>query len=253
MTQPPGDRRARRRAARAEARSTGERRSPTSRWLLPGLIAVVVVVAAVLAIVLPGAGGPTGGGSSSLRPSSSGAASGGSGSAPAAGSAVVVQPPVITGDPLPPFQGPDNDAAVGLAAPEVSGANFDGTPVSIEPDGRAKVILFLAHWCPHCQAEVPLVQTWVSAGGVPEGVDLVAVATGIDPSQPNYPPDAWLDREGWTAPVIADPTNSVAEAYGLTAYPLWVFVGSDGNVVARAAGAMSIPDLEALIGRLTSG
>jgi cytochrome c biogenesis protein CcmG, thiol:disulfide interchange protein DsbE len=250
MTQPPGDRRARRQAARAAARGTGERRSPASRWLLPGLIAVAVVVAAVLAIVLPGAGGPTGGGSSSLRPSASSATSGGSGSV---GSAVAVQPPVITGDPLPPFQGPDNDAAVGLPAPEVSGTNFAGTPVSIEPDGRAKAILFLAHWCPHCQAEVPLVQTWVNAGGVPEGVDLVAVATGIDPSQPNYPPDAWLAREGWTAPVIADPTNSVAEAYGLTAYPLWVFVGSDGNVVARAAGAMSIPDLEAVVGRLSTG
>jgi cytochrome c biogenesis protein CcmG, thiol:disulfide interchange protein DsbE len=252
MTQPPNDRRARRQAARAAARSTGEPRSPASRWLLPGVIAVVVVVAAVLAIVLPGAGGPTGGGSSSLRPSASGAA-GGSGPAGASGSAVAVEPPVITGDPLPPFQGPDNDAAVGLPAPEVAGTDFDGKPVSIEPDGKAKVILFLAHWCPHCQAEVPLVQTWVSAGGVPDGVEVVSVATGIDPSQPNYPPDAWLDREGWTVPVIADPTNSVAEAYGLTAYPLWVFVGSDGAVVARAAGQMTIPDLEALVGRLTAG
>ncbi len=253
MTQPPGDRRARRQAARAAARNTDERRSRASRWLLPGVIAVAVVVAAVLAIVLPGGGGPTGGGSSSLRPSASGAASGGSGVPAGSGSAVAVQPPVITGSPLPPFQGPDNDAAVGLPAPEVSGSDFAGTPVSIEPDGRAKVILFLAHWCPHCQTEVPLVQTWVSAGGVPDGVDLVSVATGIDPSQPNYPPDAWLEREGWTVPVIADPTNSVAEAYGLTAYPLWVFVGSDGTVVARAAGEMTIPDLEALVGRVTAG
>jgi cytochrome c biogenesis protein CcmG, thiol:disulfide interchange protein DsbE len=254
MTQPPGDRRARRQAARAAARGGGERRSPASRWLLPGLIAAAVVVAAILAVVLPGASGPTGGGSSSVPPSASGAgASGGSGSPVASGSDVAVQPPVITGAPLPPFEGPDNDGAVGLPAPEVSATDFDGTPVTIAADGRAKAILFLAHWCPHCQAEVPLVQTWVSAGGVPEGVDLVSVATGIDPAQPNYPPEAWLEREGWTPPVIADPTNTVAAAYGLTLYPFWVFVGADGTVVARAAGAMSIPDLEALVGRLTAG
>ncbi len=113
--------------------------------------------------------------------------------------------------------------------------------------------MFIAHWCPHCQAEVPLIQTWVSAGGVPQGVDLVSVATGIDPTRPNYPPEAWLQREGWTVPVIADPTNSVAGAYGLPAYPYWVFIGPDGKVVARAVGEISIPDLESEIGRLTSG
>jgi hypothetical protein len=84
-------------------------------------------------------------------------------------------------------------------------------------------------------------------------VDLVSVATGIDPTRPNYPPEAWLQREGWSVPVIADPTNSVAGAYGLPAYPYWVFIGPDGKVVARAVGEISIPDLESEIGRLTSG
>ena len=66
----PGDRRARRQAAR-EACRTAEPRSPMSRWLLPGLIAAAVVVAGILAIVLPGANSPTTGGSSSLPPSAS--------------------------------------------------------------------------------------------------------------------------------------------------------------------------------------
>ena len=56
-----------------------------------------------------------------------------------------------------------------------------------------------------------------------------------------------------TVPVIVDPTNSVASAYGLPAYPFWVFIGPDGNVVARAVGEMTIADLEAEIGRMTSG
>lgn len=245
MTTSPGDRRARREAQRAEARRAAGRSTPASRWLLPGLIAAAVVVAAVLAIVLSGGPGSDGG-SSTVPPSAS------SGGSTASGSGAAAEAPVITGTPLAGFPGPGvTDPAVGQAAPEVSGAAFDGTPVAIEADGRPKVILFLAHWCPHCQEEVPVIQAWVTAGGVPAGVDLFAVATAIDPAAPNYPPDAWFAREGWTSPVIVDPTNSVAEAYGLTAFPFWVFVGPDGNVRARTIGEVSIADLEAAIRGLT--
>ena len=52
----------------------------------------------------------------------------------------------VTGGALPPFSQDTTDGAVGLAMPEVTGESFDGTPVSITNDGRAKVILFLAHW-----------------------------------------------------------------------------------------------------------
>src|SRR5690349_7143861 len=242
MSSNPGDRPARRRAAR-EAGATSVGRSPALRWLVPGVIVAAVV------IVLPGTNGPTTGGSSSVPPTSSVAA----GTSPAASASGAVKVPIITGAPLPDFQNPNGDSAVGLAAPEVSGTDFTGKATGIKADGRPKVVLFIAHWCPHCQAEVPLIQTWVSAGGVPQGVDLVSVATGIDPTRPNYPPDAWLQREGWTVPVVVDPTNSVASAYGLPAYPYWVFIGPDGKVVARAVGEISIPDLETEIGKLTAG
>jgi thiol-disulfide isomerase/thioredoxin len=208
---------------------------------------VAVVVAAVLAIVLPGNPAPSGGGSSTVPPSAASGGAGGTGSAPAASA------PVISGPALADFQGPNGDPAVGRPAPEVTGSDFDGTPVAIKADGRPKVVIFLAHWCPHCQEEVPLIQAWVNAGAVPDGVDLASVATGIDPAAPNYPPDVWLAREGWTVPVIVDPTNSVASAYGLTAFPFWVFIGADGNVRARTTGELPIADLEALIRGLTGG
>ncbi len=241
MTSDPGSRRARREAQRAEARRAAGRTTPASRWLLPGLIAAAVVVAAVLAIVLSGGGQPSGGGSSSVPPSIAGGS-------PAPGSAGAVPAPVIDGSPLPAFPGPGTtDPAVGQPAPEVTGTDFDGAPVAIAADGRPKVLIFLAHWCPHCQEEVPVVQAWVTAGGVPTGVDVIAVATAIDPAGPNYPPDAWLQREGWSSPVIADPTNSVSQAYGLTAFPFWVFIGPDGDVRARVIGKLPVADLEAAI------
>lgn len=227
------------RPSRREAARARERSGSGSRWLLP-LLGGGVIVAAVLAIVLSGA---LGGGGSSPLPSSGPSASGSAGP----GS------PVISGASLPGYTNPTGDPAVGLAAPVVSGASFDGTATGIAADGRPKVVIFLAHWCPHCQAEVPVIQDWIDANGPPEGVDLVSVATGIDPGAPNYPPEAWLAREGWTVPVIVDPTNSIASAYGLSAFPFWTFIGSDDTVRARTTGELSIADLEAYIAGLTGG
>ena len=237
MTSSPGDRRARREAQRAESRRAAARRSSAPRWVLPGLIAAAVVVAAVLAIVLSGSGTPTGGGSSTVPPS---AASGG----PAGSGSGIAAAPVITGTALPELQGPTGDPAVGQPAPEVEGVDFSGKQVAIKADGRPKVVLFLAHWCPHCQEEVPRVQAWIDEGGVPEGVEFVSVPTAIDPAAPNYPPADWLTREAWTPSVIVDPTNTIAKAYGLSAFPFWVIIGPDGTVQGRAVGSPNLDDIE---------
>ena len=53
----------------------------------------------------------------------------------------------VSGDLLPPFADPSNDAAVGLVAPEITSVDFAGAPAAISNDGTPKMILFLAHWC----------------------------------------------------------------------------------------------------------
>ena len=65
------------------------------------------------------------------------------------------------------------------------------------------------------------------------------MATAIDPARPNYPPDAWLKREQWSAPVLVDGDGSVADAYGLSAFPYWVAVDREGKVVMRATGELA--------------
>ena len=60
---------------------------------------------------------------------------------------------------------------------------------------------------------------------MPAGIDLVTVATATDPSRPNYPPSAWLESAGWTAPTIADPPEGTAAmALGLPGNPYFVAV-----------------------------
>jgi cytochrome c biogenesis protein CcmG/thiol:disulfide interchange protein DsbE len=199
---------------RAKARGRGSRRVGPAILALGGAL----VVAAIIAII----------------------ATGGNNDDQQTASAARV---TLTGQALPAFAERD-DPAVGLPAPTLRGEDFGGRTVTIGDDGRPKAVIFLAHWCPHCQREVPLIQDWLDAQGVPQGVDLYSVATSIDASQPNYPPDAWLEREGWTVPVLVDDfKNSAATAYGLTAFPYFVFVDAEGNVVGRATGELTIEQL----------
>jgi cytochrome c biogenesis protein CcmG/thiol:disulfide interchange protein DsbE len=160
----------------------------------------------------------------------------------------------ITGESLPPFADTTGDPAIGQPAPGLTGVDFDGGAVNIQNDDSAKAIVFLAHWCSHCQAEVPRVQAWVDSGGGVPGVEIYSVSTSMNSAQPNFPPSAWLDGAGWTAPLIRDDTDSSAlVAYGAGGFPYWVFVDANGNVVRRSSGELDVPTLEAYMTEAAAG
>ena len=97
-------------------------------------------------------------------------------------------------------------------------------------------------------------QAWIEQNGVPAGVDFVSVATSIDEIRPNYPPDAWLRREGWTQRVVVDSaTSSIANAYGLDAFPYYVLVDGSGTVVRRISGGVSADAVGAMLEALAAG
>jgi thiol-disulfide isomerase/thioredoxin len=153
--------------------------------------------------------------------------------------------PTYAGEWLPFYDRTEGDLAVGLSAPTARGSGFDGNEVVIEANGTPTAVVFLAHWCPHCQAEVPRVQAWLDSGGGVDGVEIVSVATDINSSRANYPPSEWLEREGWTAPVIRDDTdNTLHKSFGAGGFPYWVFLNGDGTVSARTTGQLNIAELE---------
>jgi cytochrome c biogenesis protein CcmG/thiol:disulfide interchange protein DsbE len=155
----------------------------------------------------------------------------------------------VTGDALPPFT-TGGDSAIGMVAPEVTSVNFEGEPSNISHDGVPKLVVFLAHWCPHCQAEVPAVQAWIDANGIPEGVEFVSVATSISSARANYPPNAWLEEESWTQRVVMDDeANTLGAVYGLKAFPYYVMLDGSGTVIQRMTGEQD----PALIGAILEG
>ena len=197
-----------------------------------GIVLVLVAALAVVAVLATRSGG--GGGGTDANQAQS-------------------RPVQVTGAPLPADTDAANDPAVGKAAPELRGASFDGSPVAITDDGKAKLVVFVAHWCPHCQREVPVLVRWLQDGKLPASVSLYVVSTAVDRARPNWPPSTWLGEAGLTAPVLADDAQgSAASAYGLSAFPFFTAVNTDGKVVARDSGELTPAQLDRLAASLAA-
>jgi len=157
----------------------------------------------------------------------------------------------VEGEGLPFVQTGSNDPAIGQTAPTVTGETIDGGELTIGPGDNAKIVVMLAHWCPHCQREVPLIQSWVDSGGLPEGVDLygATVLTNRVRDGDTWPPQDWLAEEGWTSPTIMDDqSGSIASAYGMTVTPTYVVLGPNNENLGRLSGEIGLEGLNALAG-----
>lgn len=158
-------------------------------------------------------------------------------------------PVEITGGALSAF--PEgvgfDESANGQPAPSASGSSFDDSSVDLLADEGSTIVVFLAHWCPHCRAEVPVIVDELGEA-LPDDVRLVGVATSTDPSQANYPPSVWLEAEDWPFDVLVDSEDSeISAAYGVRSFPAFAVVGADGNVVMRASGELNPEQLDALV------
>lgn len=192
--------------------------------LAVGALVLVLVIAAVVVAVVGGGGGDSG----ELGPGQQ-----------------AFGPVTATGTPLPEYDDEvEEDPAVGRPAPKLVGEDAAGEPVTIDPSEGPMVIAFLAHWCPHCQAEVPRIVDLADGSDEIEGVPFAAVLTATDPALDNFPPGAWLEREDWPAPAMVDTEpedGSIPVAfssYGVAGYPFLVAIAADGTIAARSSGEL---------------
>lgn len=196
--------------------------------------AIIIGVAAVIALAA-GIAVFASGGDDTAGPTTTADITDG-GAAPAEYQKVTVE-----GDALEPLGSDATDPARGVVAPNISGFTHSGFPVSVKPatDGSPTLLVFLAHWCPHCNAEMPRLIKWYESGKVPEDLRVVGVTTSSREDQPNWPPSEWMQSFDWPFEVFADAqTNDAGVAYGVDGYPFMVVLDKDGKVVARHSGEM---------------
>ena len=156
------------------------------------------------------------------------------------------------GDALEPLGKDATDPSMGNVAPNISGYSFNGFPVSVKPatDGSPTLLVFLAHWCPHCNAEMPRLINWYEDGLVPDDLRVVGIATASRKDQANWPPSEWMQSFEWPFEVMADTeTNDAGVGYGVDGYPFMVVLDKDGKVVARHSGEMDESEIPNFINK----
>lgn len=131
----------------------------------------------------------------------------------------------------------DDDPAVGEAAPTFRSVDPSGAPVGPLEDG-AVTIVFVAHWCEFCQADLPALLD------AAESLPIVLVSTAQDPSAGNWPPSRWLGEAGWDGLLVVDDVEvSIASAFGVSALPYYVVLDDAGTVVRRASGSKTAAEI----------
>ena len=165
-----------------------------------------------------------------------------------------VGPVLIVGDELPAYADAVPDPAIGVEAPVIAGKDFEGRTVRIDAiAGGPTMVVFLAHWCPHCNAEIPVINELRDSGAFPDGLNVVGVSTAGNAGRPNFPPGRWLEQMDWSYPVIMDGVDMereifiAADALGVTGFPFTVLIDGDGTVQARWSGGRSGSEISALV------
>ena len=164
----------------------------------------------------------------------------------------------FNGTDLPPLAAGAADPAIGLKAPLFVTDDLVGNRVVTGggggPNDTAKVVIFVAHWCPTCQREVPRLAQWLGANDIPEGVEIVTVSTFADPARDNHPPEAWFASVEWPLPVLVDSgSGDIANSFGMGSVPAWVVLDNQNFVLARTVGALTDADFDGLVRLAATG
>jgi len=125
-------------------------------------------------------------------------------------------------------QNPESTPAVDFTLQDLSGET-----VNLE-SLRGKVVLvnFWATWCGPCRMEMPVIeQIYKELAG--EGLVVLAVNVAEEPDQVR----SFLDKNGYTFPVLLDTDGSVATQYGASGIPTSVVINREGLVVRHMVGA----------------
>ena len=126
-----------------------------------------------------------------------------------------------------------------------------GKPHTLD-DYKGKIVFlnFWATWCPPCRAEMPDIQKLYERSPR-DGRDAVIVLGVAAPKLGSEKDEdgikAFMDKNGYTYPVLMDEGGKLFEAYGIRAIPTTYLIDRRGNVIGRVQGALSAENLEKII------
>lgn len=129
----------------------------------------------------------------------------------------------------------------GKEAPPLPAAVLQGPKVSLaDLRGHPALIDFWASWCEPCREEAPEV---ARLGRRPGSAKVV----GVDYTDREDSARSFLERYGWTFPVLSDPDGIYGAHFGFSALPTAVVLDPRGRVSAILRGPQSVSDFRAAL------
>lgn len=114
-----------------------------------------------------------------------------------------------------------------LQGPKVSLTDLRGHPALID---------FWASWCEPCREEAPeIARLGRSLGGT-------AQVVGIDYTDREDSARSFLQRYGWTFPVLSDPDGIYGAHFGFSGLPTAIVLDSGGRISATLRGPQTLAD-----------
>lgn len=131
-----------------------------------------------------------------------------------------------------------------LAAVDVPLFDAEGNELRLaDYFGKPMVINFWATWCPYCLKEMPHFQAQYEAVGDRVQFLMIDVADGS--RETVSAGQAFIEKQGYTFPVVYDTSLNAAYAYGASSLPITYFIDAEGYVVAGYRGTMKAELLQA--------
>ena len=134
----------------------------------------------------------------------------------------------------------------GDRAPEFGLLSLDGKAVSLSSyRGKVGMVHFWATWCPPCVEELPTLERLYRAYF---GKDLEILAVSVDEGGAGAV-GQFMRKNRFALPVLLNPDQSVARAYGTFKFPETYLVDRDGIVRRKIIGAAdwTSPDAQKIV------
>jgi peroxiredoxin len=119
---------------------------------------------------------------------------------------------------------------VGQKAPAFTAETVGGGRVSVgEDEAEATMLVFFATWCPHCQAEAPVMSELESQCEV-----LQMVMVGIDGEDNPQKVQQFVEEYDFESPAVYDP--ALGPEYEVSGYPTTYVLDGENRVVGAHSG-----------------
>lgn len=133
---------------------------------------------------------------------------------------------------------------------------FGNTHTLADYEGKTIFLNFWATWCPPCRAEMPDIQKLYEEYDK-EGDEALIVLGVAGPGMGREKDEegirAFLEENGYTYPVLMDPTGELFYSYGIQAFPTTFMIDREGNVFGYISGQLTMEMMESIISQTMEG